>query len=126
MRTAFAVFVFVHAAAHGVGFLNQSFLVGVEDRTSTPALLLSNYARDHRLVRVLGILWLVIGVAFVIAGIRILQEAGCAVPWLVGAAAASTVLSIMWVKEAPFGLVANVIIFIVLLVPVLYDRILAV
>jgi hypothetical protein len=125
MRIAFAVFVFIHAMAHGVGFLNQTFLVGVEDRTQNPAYFLSGFARDHALVRSLGVLWLGVGIAFVIAGIRILREADGAVPWLIAATAVSMVLSIMWVREAPFGLVANAIIIAVLLVPALYDRVLA-
>jgi hypothetical protein len=126
MRVAFAVLVLVHALAHGVGFLTQTFLVGVEDTTTNPAFLISGFERDHRFVRLLGVLWLIIGIGFVAAGIGLLQEADWTLPLLVVSTGASTALSIMWVKEAPFGLVANVIIIAILLIPALHDRVLAV
>lgn len=123
MRTAFAVFLFVHAMAHGVGFLTQTFLVGVEDAAKNPAFLLSAYERGHWVVRSLGVLWLLLGIGFAVAGVGVLQQADWTVQFLVVVTAASTALSIMWVKEAPFGLVANVIVIAVLLIPALHDRV---
>ena len=123
MRVAFAVFLFIHAAAHVVGFLSQSFLVGVEDRGSNPAYLLSSLDRDHGLVRALGVVWLVCAVGFAIAGIGVLQQADWTIPVLVAATVVSTAMSVMWVREAPFGLVANLIVIVVLVVPALHDRV---
>ena len=126
MRNGFAVFLIVHGLAHGVGFLTQTFLIGVEDRSTNPAFLLERLDRGHWFVRSLGVLWLALGVAFVAAGIGLLREADWTTPLLITTATVSTVLSVMWVREAPFGLVANVIVFVVVLSPPLYDRILEV
>ena len=106
------------------GALNQTFLVGVEDTSTNKALVISRLPRGHWLVRALGVLWLVVGAGFVIAGIGLLQDAEWAVEALVAATAASTVLSLMWVREAPFGLVANALIIAVLVLPWLNDKVL--
>jgi hypothetical protein len=107
-----------------VGFLNQTFLVGVDDRTTNPALVLSGLARDHWSIRLLGVLWLLLAIGFFAAGVGVLQGAEWVVPVLWAVTIPSTLLSIMWVREAPFGLVANLIVLAVLIVPALHDRIL--
>lgn len=124
MRVAFAIFLFIHAFAHGVGFLSQTFLVGGDDMPGAPTFLLSGLEPGHWFLRFLGVVWLAIGVAFVFAGIGVLTEADWTMPVLLTALVLSTVLSLLWVKEAPFGLVANAIIIVVLLVPALHDRVL--
>ncbi|MEN8112844.1 MAG: hypothetical protein ABFS21_00535 [Actinomycetota bacterium] len=123
MRIAFAVFLFIHAAAHGVGFLSQTFRIGGDDAPGAPAFLLSGLDPGHWLLRLLGVVWLGVGIAFVAAGVGVLKEADWTMSILVAALILSTLMSLMWVKDAPFGLVANAIVLIVLLVPALHDRV---
>lgn len=123
MQIAFAVFLFIHAFAHGVGFLSQTLLVGGDDAPGAPAFLLSNLESGHWVLRLLGVVWLVVGVAFVAAGVGVLQDADWTMSVLIPAVVVSTVMSLMWMKDAPFGLVANGIIIIVLLVPALNERV---
>ena len=124
MQIAFAVFLFIHALAHGVGFLSQTLLIGGDDAPGAPAFLLSDLEPGHWTLRLLGVVWLFVGIAFVVAGIGVLRDADWTMSVLVPAVVVSSVLSLVWVKDAPFGLVANGIIIIVLLVPALHDRVL--
>lgn len=125
MKVAFAIFLFIHAFAHGVGFLSQTFLIGGDGQPGAPpTFLLNGLEPGHWVLRLLGVVWLAIGITFIFAGIGVLKESDWTMPVLLTALVLSTVLSLMWVKEAPFGLVANAIIIIVLLVPALHDRVL--
>lgn len=121
MRIAFAVFLFVHALAHGVGALTVSGLVATEE-TNEPTFLLSSLDEDHWAFKVAAVLWLIALVGFVVAGIGVIQETDWALRAIVCATVLSTILSIIWVKAAPFGLVANVIIVAILLIPWTADR----
>lgn len=122
MLVGFAVFLFIHALAHGVGFVTETLAIDV-DTFGRPTFLLTGLERGHWVLRLLGIVWLLVGAAFVVAGIGVLQEADWTTPLLVAATVASTVLCLIWAKDTPFGLVANAIIFAVLLVPPLNDRV---
>lgn len=89
-----------------------------------PWLLLSGLEPGQWALRLLGIVWLAVGVAFVLAGIGVLTESSWMSTVVVTALVLSTVLSLLWVKDAPLGLVANMTILVVLLVPALHDRVL--
>lgn len=122
MKTAFAVFLFIHAAAHAVGALTVSGLVKDENTSTEPTFLLTGFAEGHWIFKVMSVVWLVGLVGFVIAGIGVVNEADWASTAIVAATALSTALSIIWVKSAPFGLVANLVIIAVLIVPWAADR----
>lgn len=122
MRIAFAVFLFVHAMAHGVGFLTVSGLVKDPNQPSEPTFLLNGLATDHWVFKIMSVVWLIGLAGFVVAGIGVLNETDWALPAIVAATVLSTVLSLIWVKSAPFGLVANAIVIAVLLVPWAADR----
>ena len=89
-----------------------------------PWLSLSGLEPGQWALRLLGIVWLAVGVAFVLAGIGVLAESSWTSTVVVTALVLSTVLSLLWVKDAPLGLVANITILVVLLVPALHDRVL--
>ena len=122
MKTAFAVFLFVHAMAHGVGFLTVSGIVQDENTSTEPTFLLNRFDMDHWIFKVMAVLWLVGLAGFVVAGIGVLSEAGWALTAIVATTALSTGLSLIWVKTAPFGLIANLIIIAVLVIPWAADR----
>ena len=122
MKIAFAVFLFVHALAHGVGALTVSGIVKDENDPSDPSFLLTGFAADHWIFKVMAIVWLAPLAGFVAAGLGVIQEADWAVAAIVASTVLSTVLSLIWVKAAPFGLIANIIIIAVLLIPWANDR----
>jgi hypothetical protein len=123
VKIAFAVFLFVHAAAHGVGFLTVSGLVDIEDASGEPTFLLTRYAQDHLVMRFMSVLWLAALAGFVVAGMGVLSEASWTVTALIAAIAVSLALCVIWVKEVPFGVAANAIVILVLLIPALRDRV---
>ena len=123
MRVAFAVFLFVHALAHGVGFLTVSGLVVDESQPTEPSFLLTGFAGDHWIIKVMAAVWLIPLAGFAIGGIGVIQEADWTRAVIVASTALSTILSLIWVKSAPFGLVANAIIIAALAMPWASDRV---
>ncbi|MDJ0953393.1 MAG: hypothetical protein QNJ81_06915 [Acidimicrobiia bacterium] len=122
MKVAFAVFLFIHAMAHGVGFLTVSGLVKDPDQPSEPTFLLTGFESGHWVFKVMSVLWLIALAGFVIAGIGVINETDWALTVLVATTILSTTLSLIWVKAAPFGLVANLVIIAVMIVPWAADR----
>ncbi len=122
MKIAFAVFLFIHGLAHGVGFLTVSGLVKDPDQPSDPTFLLTGFEPGHWVFKVMSVIWLIGLAGFVIAGIGVINETDWAMTALVAATALSTVLSLIWVKAAPFGLVANLVVIAVMIVPWAADR----
>lgn len=122
MKIAFAVFLFIHAMAHGVGFLTVSGLVKDPDQPSEPTFLLTGFNSGHWVLKIMSVVWLIGMAGFVIAGIGVISEADWALTAIVAAAILSTILSLIWVKAAPLGLVANLIVIAVILIPWAADR----
>ena len=123
MRIAFAVFLFVHGFAHVVGFLTVAGIVKDDDTSAVPSLVLGDLEPDGWPLRLLGVVWLLTAAGFVVAGVGILQEAAWALVAVIAATGVSTVLSLIWVKEAPFGLVANAVVIGALVIPAIRDRV---
>jgi hypothetical protein len=124
MKIAFAVFLFIHGLAHGVGFLTVSGLVQNSDQPSEPTFLLTGFAREHWVFKIMAVVWLIGLVGFMIAGFGVLGGTDWAFTAIVAATILSTALSLLWVKSAPFGIVANLIVVAALLIPVVSDRVL--
>jgi len=122
MKIAFAVFLFIHAAAHGVGALTVSGIVEDSDQPTDPTFLLTRLREGHWIFKVMSVLWLVGLIGFTIAGFGVIGETDWTLTALVAATVLSTALSLIWVKAAPFGLVANLIVIAVMLVPWAADR----
>lgn len=122
MKIAFAVFLFIHAMAHGVGFLTVSGLVKDPNEPSEPTFLLTGFESDHWVFKVMSVIWLFGLVGFVVAGIGVINETDWALTAIMAATILSTTLSLIWVKTAPVGLVANLIVIAVILVPWAADR----
>jgi hypothetical protein len=123
MRIAFAVFLFVHGFAHIVGFLTTTGIVKDENTSPVPSLVLSDLDPKGWPLRLFGVVWLLTAFGFAVAGIGVLQEAAWAVTAVIVATAVSTVLSLIWLKEAPLGIAANVVIVAALVVPAIRDRV---
>ena len=122
MKVAFAIFLLVHAVAHGVGFLTVSGLVKSPEQPSDPSFLLTGFDSGHWVFKAMSVVWLIALAAFVVAGLGVINETGWALAAIVSATILSTALSLIWVKAAPFGLVANLIVVAVLIIPWAADR----
>ena len=93
------------------------------NQPSEPTFLLTGFEPGHWVFKVMSVVWLVGLAGFVVAGIGVVTEADWALTALIAATALSTVLSLIWVKAAPFGLVANLIVIAAMLVPWAADRV---
>ncbi len=122
MKIAFAVFLFIHAMAHGVGVLTVSGIVKDADQPTDPTFLLTGFEEGHWIFKAMSVLWLLGLIGFAVAGVGVIQEADWTLTVLIATTVLSTVLSLIWVKAAPFGLVANLIVIAVMLVPWAADR----
>jgi len=122
MKVAFAVFLLVHAVAHGVGFLTVSGLVKNPDQPADPSFLLTGLEPGHWVFKAMSVVWLIALAGFVFAGVGVISEATWALSAIVSALILSTVLSLIWLKAAPFGLVANLIVIAILVIPWAADR----
>ncbi len=122
MKVAFAVFLFIHAMAHGVGFLTVSGLVKDPDQPTDPSFLLTGFEPNHLVFKVMSVVWLIGLAGFVIAGVGVINETDWALTALISATVLSTALSLIWVKSAPFGLVANLVVIAVMVIPWAADR----
>ena len=117
MRLAFAIFLFIHGLAHGVGALTVSGIVKDENAPSDTTFLLTGFDSGHWIFKLMAVIWLLPLIGFVFAGIGVIQEAEWALPVIIVSTVLSTILSLIWVKAAPFGLVANLVVIAVLLIP---------
>jgi len=123
MKSAFGVFLLIHGVAHGVGFLTVSGLVKSEDQPSDPTFLLTRFPADHAVFKAMSAIWLIAMAAFIVAGVAVITGSDLALAVTVVAAIVSVVLSVIWVKAAPFGLVANIIVIVALVIPWISDRV---
>ena len=122
MKIAFAVFLIIHGLAHGVGALTVSGIVKDENNPTDPTFLLTGFDSGHWIFKLMAVVWLLPLIGFVVGGIGVIQEADWALAVIITSTARSTILSLIWVKAAPFGLVANLIVIAVLLIPWTSDR----
>ncbi len=124
MRIAFAVFLLIHGLAHVVGSLTTTGIIKDEKASPVPSLVLSNLRPGGWPLCLFGIGWLLAAAAFAAAGVGVLQHDDWALTIVIVATAVSTVLSLLWVREAPLGIVANAVVVGALVIPAIRDRVL--
>ena len=114
MRGLLAVLFVLHGLAHGVGFAVPWKLVATDDMRYTTTLLAGRLDLGETGIRVVGVLWLVIGLAFVATGIGAWMRQG----WWPGAALAvaslSLVMSVLGWPDARIGVALNAVILLLL------------
>lgn len=113
MRIAFAVFLILHGIAHGVGFAVPWGLVEPEEGTAGTTILSGRVDLGAAGIKVWGVFWLVLGLAFVAAGLGVLGDRPWWVSTTVAVASASLVASLFSLPEARIGVVLNVLVLAV-------------
>lgn len=124
MTIAFAVFLFMHAAAHAVGFMNVSGVAKIEGTSGEATILLTGFEPGHWLMILMGGLWLLPLAGFVAAGVGVFTDAGWTRAVLIAATALSLLLCIIWAKDTIFGFIANAMVVAVMAIPAIGDRVL--
>jgi hypothetical protein len=112
-RAAFGMLLILHGFAHSPGVLGSWKLVEFEDVSYAPNLF--QQASDVT-IRLLGIIFLVGGLAFVVAGLGVLRRASWWAPVTCAAAFVSLAATVFWYQDAIIGLVIDVFVLAVLAV----------
>lgn len=108
MLIAIGIFLLLHGFAHAVGFLGPWGLA--ENVTPPTALLAGRLPMSPAIMRFVGILWLLNGMAFAAAGVGAFRH----MPWwptvMITAAIASLLLSILSLPGSKLGIPLNLLI----------------
>lgn len=105
----------LHGAAHGVGFVVPWRLMESEETAYSTTLLAGTVDVGDVGIRVVGLLWLATGLAFVVTGAGTWMMKSWWVQAATSAAVASLVLSVLGWPEARVGVVLNILVIGVLL-----------
>jgi hypothetical protein len=119
-RSTFGAFLGLHGAVHAMGALGAWGLATFEGVSPRPNILLDD-ASDG-VLRLLGGLWLLAGVAFVVAGVGVLRRDAWSARAGAIAALASLVVTVLWKDDAPVGLAINVAVLVALAVAFAQDE----
>lgn len=112
MRFAFAVFLVLHGIAHGVGFAGAWRLGEFRDAPLDTTLLAGRVDVGVTGIRAMGILWLLTGIVFAVAGIGVWRSTEGWPLVTAGVAGFSLVMSVLGWPEARIGVALNVAILV--------------
>lgn len=115
MSRLLAAFFVLHGIAHGVGFVVPWRLMELEETTYSTTLLAGHWDVGDVGIRIVGLLWLATGVAFVVAGAGAWMMKSWWMSATTAAAVASLVLSVFGWPEARVGAVVNILVLGLLL-----------
>lgn len=115
MRIFLAVLFVLHGFAHLVGFAVPWRLIDADDVPDGTTLLAGHLDVGHAGIRAVGVVWLVVGLAFVGTGIATWLSQGWWSAAAIWVAIASLALSVLGWPQARIGVVLNVVILLLLL-----------
>ncbi|HSU17978.1 hypothetical protein [Longimicrobium sp.] len=107
MRTAIALLMALHGIAHLPGFLNSWELMAMEEIPYHTTVLSGRLDLGDAGIRALGVLWLAFAAVFVACAGGALAHGTWWLPWAMGAALGSLVLSAAEWPEARIGVGVN-------------------
>ena len=107
MRTAIALLMALHGIAHLPGFLNSWELVAMEEIPYHTTVLSGRLDLGDAGIRALGVLWLALAGVFVASAAGALAHGSWWLPWAMGAALVSLLLSAAEWPEARIGVGVN-------------------
>jgi hypothetical protein len=110
----FSGLLIIHGLVHILGFLIFFEIMEVDTLKYTTRVLWGRINIGKIGIRLLGIVWLLVMVAFIAAGVGLLVSATWWFTLTLWAAVVSTVLCLLGMPDTVFGLLINVIIFAVL------------
>jgi hypothetical protein len=109
MRILVAIYVLIHGLCHMVGFLVPWKLITTKEEPYRTTLLAGAIDAGDSGIRVVGLLWLAVALAFVTLGVGVLASA----PWWRNSTLVLTAVSlVLWVFGLPgakIGILANLL-----------------
>ena len=115
-NVAMAVVLAVHGLIHLMGFVVPWKLAQIEGLPYKTTILAGRLDVGDTGARLIGLLWLLVAVVFIVAVIGLVTDQGWWRPLAIGVAAVSLVISALHWPEAQFGVYINVVILALLLV----------
>jgi hypothetical protein len=108
MRTLLALFIGLHATAHLVGFAGSWQLASPQDMPYKTTVLGGRLDLGDSGIRAVGVVWLLLAAAFLVAAIGILGNAAWWIPATMTISVASLAVCIVQWPEARIGALINV------------------
>lgn len=109
MRIAIVALLAIHGLIHAMGFAGAWGLAEFQGSSPVPTNLLKAQPHDG-LVRILGTVWLLAMLAFLVAAVLLATNNASWRPTAAVAAAVSMVLVVLWWRDAPLGALANALV----------------
>ncbi len=114
LRLAAAAVLAVHGLIHLIGFVVPWELASVQGYPLKDSVLSSSIAVSDMTVHVLGVLWLVAAIGFVVAAVGLARRATWSIPLIALTSVVSIVLCVLGSPEAAAGAVMSAAILLVL------------
>ena len=108
MRFALAFFLLAHGVAHLVGFVSSWKLATLAELPYKTAVFSGRVDVGDAGIRVMGVLWLLAALAFLVAAFAVATETGWAVRFTFATVIASLILSVVSWPDARIGVAVNV------------------
>ncbi|HEX2141208.1 MAG TPA: hypothetical protein VHK28_02870 [Candidatus Limnocylindria bacterium] len=112
-RWSLAALLLIHGGIHLLGFLASTGLAVVPQISAEPTLLPDDYEVGDQVLVALGALWLVAFLGFAASAIGLGMRRSWWLRLAVASAVLSTFLIVLWWPDAAFGLVPNLMVFVV-------------
>jgi hypothetical protein len=112
VRMAAGMLLVLHGFAHTPGVLGSWKLATFEDVSYQPNVLLDN--ANAATIALLGAVFLLGGVAFIVAGLGVMRRSDWWLQWAGLAVLTSLFVTVLWWENAIAGLVINLIVLLVL------------
>jgi hypothetical protein len=110
MQYVIAIVLLIHGFAHLVGFVVPWRIAKLEEAPYKTTLLGGKVDVGDTGIRVVGVLWLLVAVAFFVSGIALLFSSGWWWGYTLIVAGTSLVLCILGLPDSKFGIPINVVI----------------
>jgi uncharacterized protein YjeT (DUF2065 family) len=117
IRWAVTVLLVLHGLIHLMGFSKEWKLADIKQLTGQTLVPLS-----EPMSRMFGLVWLIACLVFLGAAAALLLHSNAWRIWTLGGVVLSQLLIVLWWKDARFGTVANALLLIVVLLPLLSRR----
>ena len=111
-----AIYLIVHGVIHLIGFVVNFQITEIEDITYKTTVLAGKLDVGDDGTRVLGVVWLLVAVAFVISGVAVFFSPSWWWSYTLAVTVVSLIVTILGWPDARFGVLANIIILIFLFI----------
>ena len=114
MHIIFGIFLIAHGIAHLVGFVTYWKIASFEEMPYKTTLLADRMDIGDVGIRIVGVLWLLTGLAFAVLGVGVIALQPWWYPLVLYLVLFSLVMCILGWPDARFGVLINVILLVLL------------